>query len=193
MTRPTSDARREGEPLRTHAVVLCLPDQSPPEILVKALENRRVEPLTTDDAFKAMVLLARAGLANEARSPVLIVVEPASQNAGRLEDLIRVVRRRQPGVALWRFDANSRPPLRAFTASGFSDHASHSNGAANGDPRVVVSPRGNAPARPSAPPQLRLTDGPAKHDRPDEAPSALLSEEELTMLLADDFDDQNAR
>jgi hypothetical protein len=194
MTRPTSDARRQGEPLRTHAVVLCMPGQSPPEILVTALQKRRVQPLATDDAFQAMVLLARAGLVDEGRPPALIVVEPSSQNAGPLEELTRVLRRRQPGVALWRFDSNAQPPLRAFSASGFSDHASHSNGAANGDPRVVVAPRGRpSPARPGVPPQLRLTDGPAVHDRPEEAPSALLSEEELAMLLADDFDDLNAR
>ncbi len=194
MARPTNDARRQGEPLRTHAVVLCAPGQPPPEILVTALEKRRVTPVATDDAFRAMALIAKAGNADEHRQPALIVVEPSAQNTGALEDLVRVVRRRQPGVALWRFDGNAQPPLRSLSAAVFSDHAEQSNGATNGEARVVVSPRGRpAPQRPSVPPQLRLTETPAAPEsRSEEPPSALLSEEELAMLLADDLDDLNA-
>ncbi len=195
MTRPTNDARRPGEPLRTHAVVLCAPGQSPPELLVSALEKRSVTPIATDDPFRAMALVARAGAIDETRQPALIVVEPSAQSPRALEELIRVVRRRQPGVALWRFDANAQPPLRALSAAVFSDHAAQANGAANGEARVVVSPSGkSSPRRPSPPPQLRLTDTPAAapESRTEEAPSALLSEEELAMLLADDLDDLNA-
>lgn len=172
-------------------MALCPPGEAPPRVLMDALTRRGVEALLTGDAFEAALLLARvlreSGQAGA--PPALILIEPSRHRPAALEDLLRVARRRWPGVALWRYDAAARPPLRAMAAgAAFSDHDASQRGRTNGAPEVVVSPR--AGRRPS--PELRLTEDVAprrdEDDQPAQAPSALLSEEELAMLLSDDFD-----
>jgi hypothetical protein len=177
-----------GRSPRTLAVVFCAPGKEAPGTLLDALARRGVEPLVVHDAFGATLLTARA---SEHGSPALIVVEPAAHRAPLIEDLVRSVRRRFPGVVIWRFDASARPPLRAF-----SDVGVRSGAGTNGSSPVVVR---------KAAPSLRLTDhprpaSPLPAPSPDssardpdaaterETPSALLSEEELAMLLSDDLD-----
>lgn len=181
MTSTLTNGAETGRPPRTLAVVFCAPGKEAPGTLLDALARRGVEPLVVHDVFGATLLVARA---SEQMAPALIVVEPAAHRAPLIEDLLRSVRRRFPGVAIWRFDASARPPLRAF-----SDVVVRPGAGTNGSAPVVVR---------KAAPSLRLTDHPspatpapardpeAEPER--ETPSALLSEEELAMLLSDDLD-----
>lgn len=203
MASSREHAARPASPVRTRAVVLCAPGEPAPRALLDALNRRGVRPEPAHDPFGAARMLFTCG-ADGAR-PALIVVEPARQRPGPAEDLLRSVRRRLPGTSLWRYDPHARPPLRALAAGTFSDasnpHAHHAGGA-NGSGPVVV-PSGST----SLPPALRLTEalpgeppspgalvsnGPREEAAPPQ-PSALLSEEELAMLLADDLDPPQTR
>ena len=188
MTSPLTNGAGNGRSPRTLAVVFCTPGREAPRTLLDALARRGVEPLVVHDVFGASLLTARA---SDHGSPALIVVEPGAHRAPLVEDLLRSVRRRFPGVVIWRFDASARPPLRAF-----SDLAAGSGAGTNGSSPVVVRkatpalrltdhPRPTPPIPPgsTANPGADVDDAPVR-----ETPSALLSEEELAMLLSDDLD-----
>lgn len=192
MERPGADnPARARTPSRTVAVVLCAAGEPPPRALLDALARRKVEAVLAGDPYRAIRALASS--TDPARTPpALIVVEPALHRAGSAGDLLHSVRRRFPGVALWRYDRHARPPLRAMSSATFSDDAppaASNQRSANGRADSAVQPSNG---RPSSPTPLRLTG--ADEPRPQDAPpSALLSEEELTMLLSDDLDPPASR
>ncbi len=197
MTSGRTNGAGKGRSPRTRAVVLCAPGAPgtpAPRTLLDALARRGVDALVVHDAFAAALVVARC--ADDA-PPALIVVEPDAHRSGLIEDLVRAVRRRFPGVALWRFEESARPPLRALGSAMFSEQGAERGKESNGSASVVVRSGARRAQGLPAPPVLRLTGEPkakrsseqgAPSEAPQEAPSALLSEEELAMLLSDDLD-----
>lgn len=196
MQRGTSTSQRaEGRPAPgagpARCVVLCAPETPAPGVLLAALGRRGVEAILTGDPFAAMLALTRATHERSPasdRHPALIVVEPARHGVGSLEDLLDAAARRTPGLVIWEYDERERPPLRAWVAPGAARRAANDPGV------VVVPPRSRAVAKPA----LRLTDAPSPHEPGDEHDAAdprenLLSDEELSMLLADDPTDHDPR
>jgi hypothetical protein len=181
-------------------VILCPGGADAPSVLLAALRKRAVEPVLTRDPFAAMLAIMRlapGASADDAAPgegqwpPALIVVEPARAEDAALEDLLDAAPRRAPGLVVWQYDEHARPPLRALLRRKAAQPP------ANDAPAVVVPPKGRRPATPT----LRLTGEPAPNDHfgraepatePD-PPENLLSDEELSMLLADDLNEPDAR
>lgn len=196
MARPHAIAAR-SEPARSagavRCVVLCAKGDHPPEVLLAALQKRGLEPESASDPFRAMLALTRQppsdDLGATGRPPALIVVEPERFASATLEDLLDAAPRRAPGLVIWEYDERARPPLRARLAPARSSPPAPPT---NAPPARSVETR---PRRPEAP--LRLTGErlPVPPGAPpvDDTPENLLSEEELTMLLADETPDHDDR
>lgn len=197
-TPPRAEGRAAPAAGPVRCVVLCAAGHAPPSVLLTALGRRGVDAILTTDPFAAMLALARS--ANDSslapdRHPALIVVEPARHGAGALEDLLDAATRRNPGLLIWEYDERERPPLRAWVRPGSAKAPAN-------EPGTVVVP---ARSRHIGKPALRLTDAPlpdspapapgAPKDEHDlsEPPENLLSDEELSMLLADDPNDHDPR
>jgi hypothetical protein len=171
-----------------------------PAELVAGIRKRGMEAVPADNAYAALAELV-GGAGGEAESgvaPVLILAQPV-QGAGAAL-LIEAVGRYAPGVRAWVYDPGSAWKLRAVTDEDLARW--------RGVPEVVVRPA----ARPAAPrPDLRLAGGPvespppasdipakeapdgrtsgqgADQDEPNGRLRELLTEEELSLLLGEEF------
>lgn len=182
-----SPHRQSGGPCTARCVVVqpragMGVEAAPPE-LIASLERRGVETIRATGVYGAMAelcLAARAGAA----TPALVVVEPARIEG--VERLVSAAGRYAPGAPIWRYDAGGEPRLRSYFAGAQPSKEA-------GDPGVV-----RVVTRPVGPPALRLTptppvkgpEGSATETKPTKAAPApvTLTEEELAMLLADDWE-----
>ncbi len=155
---------------------------SAPDDLLGALERRGLRSRLTAGPYAA---LAEVCLCRRERPGVpiaLIVVEPSRSIPGAMaERLLGALARHVDGVTVWRYDTQPEPRLGAFDVTRRAPET------------PVDAPRPEIPARPASPPRLRLApeslDAALLHapsPAPPAAPSAMLSEDELAMLLARD-------
>ena len=162
-----------------------------PADLTEALRRRGIQPVMAAGAYAAVAAMSEAKAAGGG-DLALVVVEPArALPAGMLDRLLGTLERHIGEVALWTYDEASSPRLRAMERRRAATRHDASE-----EERVRR-------ARPKSPPALRLTpgwpeehgldetnllrSGPVDESTPPRAPSPadMLTEQELSMLLAD--------
>lgn len=203
---PNQGDTSNQDTVRSRFVVVCPPDEHgrtvPPEPLSRVLATRNANVVVRAGVYAAMCDLMeheRDVASGHPREPmVVLVVEP--DRVPMATELVGAVLRYVPHAVCWRFDADREPQLRAFDEGPRAREVIGAQG-----PGVTVR-RDVGPIRPrptqSPAPRLRLTadepiDAPLE-PRPDEEEDAeperpALSEEELDMLLSDDWEDQTGR
>lgn len=151
-----------------------------PADLVAALERRGLRPSSTAGAYAAITEVCLCRRERPGVPVALIIVEPSRSTPGEMtERLLGTLGRHLDGVTVWRYDSDAEPRLRAYE---------HNRRA----PEVAMeAPAPEIKVRPASPPRLRLAPDSldtallqAPSPPPAAAPSAMLSEEELAMLLA---------
>lgn len=198
--------------VRSRFVLLCAPDREgevhPPEALRRALLARDAEVTIRTSAYDAMADLVeheQSLRARQRREPmVLLLVEPES--LAHAQALAAAAARYTPHAVCWRFGAADDPQLRAFEIE--PEGPTRDAGAAG--PGVTVSPDvaealGPRRRHVAAGPRLRLTEdappveadeaelergAPEVGEGGDEPERPLLTEEELEILLSDDWERQ---
>lgn len=197
---------------RGTCVILCRPGAAgpatarsvaiaPPRELMSALERKGLSLQICASHAEALAELVvnerelRTGIAQ--RPMVLLLLEPEATPG--ISELVDRVNRFAPRALVWRYSPSHRPPLTAWTSS---------RPAASPSPRVEIAAR----AQPA--PALRLTDAepPARvrgevppraqdslqidpsessgdpHKSPQTPSGPILTQEELSMLLSDDWE-----
>ncbi len=197
---------RQGESGGHRAVLWHGPGVAPPVRLTTALAQRGIKVTAVQSPYAALAELCRAGRGS---SPAIVILHPETlPDAGALwEAKLRYA----PGARCWMYGPAAKPTLRAIVDS---DVQSWGAGTREHEPEIVVRPRPApppgakdetykigprrepAPARyKPATPQLKLTEeplpapisGPPQGGASEESSrSALLTPEELRMLLGDD-------
>lgn len=198
-TEPRGQGRSAG-PRRF--VLLCAPGApSPPESLRRAIASRDAEIVLRSSPYQAMADLVeheRAFL--EGHRPgalVLIIIDPA--RLPHAEDLADAAARHTPHSVVWRFSASADPPLAAFPtppprdSSPAPTHVQISPGVAD-----TILPRHTQTPKPRL--RLAVDDQNISHNEGDRAEDGqdgdpephrpVLTEQELEMLLSDDWERQ---
>lgn len=187
--------RAGSENAGTACVLLCTGEA--PEELLASLSERRVVIEAHADPFSAIAAVLRRGRTG---SPlVLLVVDPA--RVARADEMVRTVERFVPHVVCWRYDAGKSPALRGYVppppAPSATIETFVSRARAGGPPKLRLAghePGGEAvreaPMNTAGAGDVRPE--PAAKDAAGEAAPAsaggeLLSSEELSMLLSDDW------
>lgn len=155
---------------------------SAPRDLLAALERRGLRPRSIAGPYAALAEICLCRRERPGVPIALIVVEPSRSIPGEMtERLMGALARQVDGVTVWRYDTEPEPRLGAF------DQARRTP-----EPRIEA-PTPEITVRPASPPRLRLApeslDAALLHapsPAPLAAPSAMLSDEELAMLLARD-------
>ncbi|GJM19048.1 MAG: hypothetical protein DHS20C14_12610 [Phycisphaeraceae bacterium] len=178
--RPEHDATDSGgtpaRPAVARCVVVVGAGREPEPSLLEALGRHGLTPRVVSSPHAALAELCRRG--RERR--VLLIADADSVAPARR--VMRAAERYAPGAAWWIYEPGANPPLRAFV-----DQAEES-------PRDDIDPF--APAEPASraagSPMLRLiaADEPLppipEGDDAEPTTEHLLSNDELTMLLAED-------
>ena len=203
MSLPGHETGRPAGGTRSRFVLLCAPNHDgglhPPEALRNALTARDAEVVIRTNVYDAMADLIEHELALQARrrreAMVLLVVEP--DELPNALALVAAAARYTPHAVCWRFSEREEPQLRAFAAVAGGMPAEEENplpivtirpGVAH-----VIAPRRRRHIEPT--PKLRLTGEPESiaGDEPEGSPEPekpILSEEELEILLSDDWEEQ---
>lgn len=178
---------------------------APPRELMGALERKGLTPLVCASRAEALAELVvherevRAGVSQ--RPMVLLLVEP--EQAPGVVELIERVNRFAPHTMIWRYSPAHRPPLTAWAPS---EPAA---------PSAAPRPAMQATVRPRQAPALRLTEAPTPREAQPAAPRSatsvpaipdapdapdtqhkasqspngpILTQDELSMLLSDDWE-----
>lgn len=203
----SDDAREQGSGgTRSRFVLVCAPDREgvvhPPASLRRALSARDAEIVVRTSVYDAMADLIEHELALRAHerreAMVLLVVEPETlPHAG---ELVAAAARYTPHAVCWRFRERDEPQLQSFPHTREGAPAAAEPGPAGitirpGVARVIAPRRRHIEPTP----KLRLTGEPddiagEEEEEDGEAPSEpqrpALSEEELEILLSDDWERQ---
>lgn len=157
----------------------------PPE-LADSLERKGVRRVDVQSAFGALAEICAVDPKSGAREPAaLLIVEPRLATPGDgLAKLVAAVAKFAPGVSVWRYERDAAPALRAIEPA--APRAAK--------PEVVVRKNAvgtaRAPALRLAPESIHLPEAGPSMDAPATSPApsrtALLSDEELAMLLSDE-------
>lgn len=155
-----------------------------PAELADSLERKGVRRVDVHSAFGALAEICAVDPRSGAREPAaLLIVEPRLATPGDgLARLVASVAKFAAGVSVWRYERDAAPALRAIEPAAPR---------AATKPEVVV--RKNAvgqartPALRLAPESIHLPEaGPDADTLPAPSRTALLSDEELAMLLSDE-------
>lgn len=159
---------------RTPCCVLWTPaGTQPPAELLASLERRSLSWVGVQDGYSAMTeILLRQRAGEGSKSAVLVLVHPTKLDLSGL--VVDALGRFAGPVAVWRFDPDAQPVLAAAQRHELATVFVRTQ---EGEPRPADTSRD----RPS--PEA----GPSPGEPEDEEPttSSLLSDEELSMLLAD--------
>ena len=205
MTHPGDDASEPIAGPTRRFILLCAPDTAghgaPPELLSKAIAAREAGIVVRQSPYQAMADLVeheRAHRTGAHPGPlVLIVVEPTRFPGAA--DLVDAASRFSPRAVCWRFSASDDPQLAAYVSDAPSEPTTPP-GPVHVRPSVAdtIRPRPTQSQRP----RLRLAGDPGNvsHNEGeppedgqagvDEQHRPTLSEEELDMLLSDDWEKQ---
>jgi hypothetical protein len=194
---------------RSRFVLVCAPNHEgqvhPPQSLRNALTARDAEVVIRTSAYDAMADLIEHELALRAHerreAMVLLIIEPDALPHAR--DLVAAAARYTPHAVCWRYSEADEPQLRAFPytapgAGGASESGPPTPPTITIRPGVahVIAPRRRRHIEPT--PKLRLTgepddvesDEPPSDQGPAEPEKPILSDEELEILLSDDWEGQ---
>ena len=165
--------------------VLWMPaGQEAPKELIASLERRQLRWTLAQDGYAAMAEILLRLRAGGPKSAVLVLVHPTKLDLSGL--VVDSLARYGGPVAIWRFDAEAHPVLAAaqrhelatvFVRTGATEARAIT-------PRPT-KPTPAAPAEQSAPVQAEREAEASEHEEDEPTASSLLSEEELSMLLAD--------
>lgn len=147
----------------------------PPDELLASLERRSLDWVGVHDGYSAMTeILLRRRAGEGPKSAVLVLVHPTKLDLSGL--VVDALSRFTGPVAVWRFDPDAQPVLAAAQRHELATVFVRTQ---EGEPRPARTPGPGPRPQPS---DARPTPEP-EEDEP--TASSLLSEEELSMLLAD--------
>lgn len=162
---------------RTPCCVLWTPaGTKPPTELLASLERRSLSWVGVQDGYSAMTeILLRQRTGEGTKSAVLVLVHPTKLDLSGL--VVDALGRFAGPVAVWRFDPDAQPVLAAAQRHELATVFVRTQ---EGEPRQAAPSSQDRP-RPS--PKAE----PMQSEPEDEEPTtaSLLSDEELSMLLAD--------
>lgn len=180
---------------------------APPAELMAALQRKQLDIREHRSVISAMAEImahTREIRAGRTRQPlVLLIVDRTA--VSRADELVAACTIYAPHAVAWTYDRAATPALRSYHANGSANKPAPAAVATGTQPkpRIVIS---HTPppspqitiVRKAEPPRLRLTDqqeppAPRPHaEEPDDQPPAL-SDDELRMLLSDDWDPTRGR
>lgn len=206
MDLPGDATGRPKDGTRSRFVLVCAPDHEgevhAPESLRSALAARDAEVTIRTSVYDAMADLIEHELALRAHerreAMVLLVIEP--DTLPHAQELVAAAARYTPHAVCWRFCEHEEPQLRAYAPERESAEAPSEGGPAGVTIRPgvvhVIAPRRRRHIE--ATPKLRLTGESAdvagdesEADQDSSEPERpVLSDEELEILLSDDWEGQ---
>lgn len=202
----TSEQGGGESPVVDRAVCVLLCAGEAPGELIASLRGRGVSPVVCRSAFAAMAEICSVGtIGHVPRGGAILLIAEPSQVRGK-KALLQSCRKYAPWLRLWVYQHDSAQQLRPFEMSqlGIEDEAEAGDAAGTRDTIPMHRPMVETPPRPitgGGPPSLRLSgqgsaDAPAggaksRSDGEDDPMGGrLLTDEELSMLLADELDDE---
>lgn len=167
------DGARSPSGIDPCCVLWTPPGEHPPRELLASLQRRNLAWVGVQDGYSAMTeILLRRRVGGGPRSAVLVLVHPTKLDLSGL--VVDALARFTGPVAVWRFDPDAQPVLAAAQRHELATVFVRTE---QGDPRPRQSPE------PQSPPEPKPTPEDTRDDEPTAA--SLLSDEELSMLLAD--------
>ena len=176
----------------TPCCVLWVPaGHEAPQELLASLERRRLRWVVAGDGYEAMAEVLQRVTSAGAKAAVLVLVDPTRLDLSGL--VVDSLTRYGGAVAVWRYDPSVQPVLaRAQRHELATVFTRTEEGAVSPRPSPTPPARAEAPPpRPQRVPRAADADDAGKTDKAetpeDREPTAasLLSDEELSMLLAD--------
>lgn len=184
MAAPPATFTSDGRPASASptACILWTAGTEPPATLTDLLAGRGFRLEAATDRFSAMAAACCAAAAGQ--RVVVILDEPEHLN-GR-DELIEAVHGRLPAAVIWTFSLRRKPQLASLDVS--PQRAAGSNRPPNGAVPVPLRLVGEPtdPAAPAAPAAIDPADVDTRFEDEPDGRTAILSSEELEMLLADE-------